>query len=113
MVGSYDKAMVVGDGKLKTTDGVYGIRFAHNTEASVKGFSDDGTVIAGRAALYVRPTAAVHTKGGIPQRGPALFVLLKPGGLVGLQRIREVVSACSTSLRDVATFMRICGAAGA
>jgi hypothetical protein len=31
--------MVVADGKLKSTDGVYGIRFAHNTEASVKGFA--------------------------------------------------------------------------
>jgi hypothetical protein len=39
VVGSYDKAMVVADGKLKSTDGVYGIRFAHNTEASVKGFA--------------------------------------------------------------------------
>ena len=39
VVGSYDKAMVVGEGKLKSTDGVYGIRFAHNTEASVKGLA--------------------------------------------------------------------------
>jgi hypothetical protein len=28
---------VVADGKLKATDGVYGIRFAHNTEATVTG----------------------------------------------------------------------------
>jgi len=28
----------VAAGKLKSTDGVYGIRFAHNTEASVTGF---------------------------------------------------------------------------
>jgi hypothetical protein len=34
-VASYDKAAVVGAGKLKSTDGVYGIRFAHNTEGSV------------------------------------------------------------------------------
>jgi hypothetical protein len=39
VVGSYDKAAVVTAGKLKSTDGVYGIRFAHNTEAYVTGFS--------------------------------------------------------------------------
>ena len=39
VVGSYDKADVVGEGKLKSTDGVYGIRFAHNTEATVKGLT--------------------------------------------------------------------------
>jgi hypothetical protein len=39
VVGSYDKAMVVGAGKLKSTDGVYGIRFGHNTEAHVSGFT--------------------------------------------------------------------------
>ena len=35
VVASYDKAAVVTDGKLKSTDGVYGIRFAHNTEGTV------------------------------------------------------------------------------
>jgi hypothetical protein len=35
VVASYDKAQVVGAGKLKSTDGVYGIRFAHNTEGIV------------------------------------------------------------------------------
>lgn len=35
VVAGYDKAEVVTDGKLKSTDGVYGIRFAHNTEALV------------------------------------------------------------------------------
>jgi len=39
VVGSYDKAAVVGAGKLKSTDGIYGIRFAHNTEAWVSGFT--------------------------------------------------------------------------
>ncbi len=39
VVGSYDKAAVVGAGKLKSTDGVYGLRFGHNTEAVVTGFS--------------------------------------------------------------------------
>ena len=39
VVGSYDKAAVIGAGKLKSTDGVYGIRFAHNTEAMVTGLS--------------------------------------------------------------------------
>jgi hypothetical protein len=38
-VASYPKSEVVGAGKLKSTDGVYGIRFAHNTEATVSGLS--------------------------------------------------------------------------
>jgi hypothetical protein len=37
-VGSYDKSALVTAGKLKSTDGVYGIRFAHNTDATVTGF---------------------------------------------------------------------------
>jgi len=36
VVGSYDKAAVVGEGKLKSTDGIYGVRFGHNTEVMVK-----------------------------------------------------------------------------
>jgi hypothetical protein len=39
VVGSYDKSAVVGDTKLKSTDGVYGIRFGHNTDAVVKGLT--------------------------------------------------------------------------
>jgi hypothetical protein len=39
VVGSYDKATLVAPGKLKSTDGLYGIRFAHNTEATVSGLS--------------------------------------------------------------------------
>jgi hypothetical protein len=35
VVASYAKADVVTDGKLKTTDGIYGIRFSHNTEGTV------------------------------------------------------------------------------
>jgi hypothetical protein len=35
VVASYDKSALVTTGKLKSTDGVYGIRFAHNTEATV------------------------------------------------------------------------------
>ena len=35
VVASYDKSALVTSGKLKSTDGVYGIRFAHNTEALV------------------------------------------------------------------------------
>lgn len=38
-VASYPKADVVAAGKLKSTDGVYGIRFAHNTEAMVTGLT--------------------------------------------------------------------------
>jgi hypothetical protein len=37
VVASYDKAALVTDGKLKSTDGVYGLRFAHNTDAIVTG----------------------------------------------------------------------------
>jgi hypothetical protein len=37
VVASYDKAALVTSGKLKSTDGIYGIRFAHNTEAVVSG----------------------------------------------------------------------------
>jgi D-alanyl-D-alanine carboxypeptidase len=39
VVGSYDKATLVTAGKLKSTDGVYGIRFAHNTEGLVTGLA--------------------------------------------------------------------------
>ena len=38
VVGSYDKSALVVAGKLKSTDGVYGIRFAHNTDATVTNF---------------------------------------------------------------------------
>jgi hypothetical protein len=38
-VGSYDKSAVVTAGKLKSTDGVYGIRFAHNTDGRVTGLT--------------------------------------------------------------------------
>lgn len=34
-VASYTKSEIVTSGKLKSTDGVYGIRFAHNTEGMV------------------------------------------------------------------------------
>jgi hypothetical protein len=36
-VWSADKASLVTTGKLKSTDGLYGIRFAHNTDATVTG----------------------------------------------------------------------------
>jgi hypothetical protein len=39
VVGTYDKSELVTAGKLKSTDGVYGIRFAHNTDATVTGLS--------------------------------------------------------------------------
>ncbi|HEV7745372.1 MAG TPA: hypothetical protein VGO56_10290 [Pyrinomonadaceae bacterium] len=39
VVASYDKSALVTAGKLKSTDGVYGIRFAHNTEALVSGLT--------------------------------------------------------------------------
>ncbi|HVW08524.1 MAG TPA: hypothetical protein VHC90_08080 [Bryobacteraceae bacterium] len=37
-VASYDQSEVVGSGKLKSLDGIYGLRFAHNTEVEVIGF---------------------------------------------------------------------------
>lgn len=39
VVGSYPRSEVVGDGRLASTDGVYGIRFAHNTEGTVRGLT--------------------------------------------------------------------------
>jgi len=39
VVGSYDKSAAVGANKLASTDGVYGIRFGHNTDAVVKGLA--------------------------------------------------------------------------
>ena len=39
VVGTYKKADLVAAGKLKSTDGIYGIRFAHNTEATVTGLT--------------------------------------------------------------------------
>jgi len=39
VVGSYDKSAAVGANKLTSTDGVYGIRFGHNTDAVVKGLA--------------------------------------------------------------------------
>jgi hypothetical protein len=39
VVAGYPKADLVAAGKLKSTDGVYGIRFAHNTDAVVSGLS--------------------------------------------------------------------------
>jgi hypothetical protein len=38
VVASYDKSDVVTAGKLKSTEGIYGLRFAHNTEVTVTGF---------------------------------------------------------------------------
>lgn len=37
VVASYDKSQLVTAGKLSSTDGIYGIRFAHNTEGNVTG----------------------------------------------------------------------------
>jgi hypothetical protein len=37
VVGTYDSAALVAAGRLKSLDGVWGVRFAHNTEATVTG----------------------------------------------------------------------------
>jgi hypothetical protein len=39
VVASYPKSELVTAGKLKSTDGIYGIRFAHNTDAMVTGLT--------------------------------------------------------------------------
>src|SRR5262245_9544399 len=39
VVAGYDRAQLVGAGKLESTDGVYGLRFTHNVEAIVSGFA--------------------------------------------------------------------------
>jgi len=39
VVGTYDRSALVSDGKLKSTDGVYGLRFSHSTDAIVTGFT--------------------------------------------------------------------------
>ena len=39
VVGTYDKSAAMGEKKLKSTDGIYGIRFGHNTDAVVKGLA--------------------------------------------------------------------------
>jgi len=42
VVARYGKSDLVGLGKLKGTDAVYGIRLAHNTEAIVTNFARSG-----------------------------------------------------------------------
>jgi hypothetical protein len=39
VVGTYKKSDVVAAGKLKSTDGIYGVRFAHNTDGVVTGLT--------------------------------------------------------------------------
>src|SRR5579864_461320 len=39
VVAGYDKAALMTAGKLKSLDGVYGLRFAHNTEVTVTGLA--------------------------------------------------------------------------
>ena len=39
VVAGYNKSALVTEGKLKSTDGIYGLRFAHNTEVAVTEFS--------------------------------------------------------------------------
>jgi hypothetical protein len=39
VVADYEKSAVVAPGKLSSLDGLYGLRFAHNTEVMVTGFS--------------------------------------------------------------------------
>ena len=39
VIAGYDKAQLTGAGKLKSTDGVFGLRFSHNVEAVVTGLA--------------------------------------------------------------------------
>jgi hypothetical protein len=39
VVATNNKSDVIGPGKLKSTDGVYGVRFAHNTDGLVTGLT--------------------------------------------------------------------------
>jgi len=39
VVAGYDKPALVTAGKLKATEGIYGLRFAHNTEVNVTGLT--------------------------------------------------------------------------
>ena len=39
VVGSYDRAALLAAGRLKSLDGVWGVRFGHNTEATVTGLA--------------------------------------------------------------------------
>jgi len=39
VVATYKKSDLVGPGKLASTDGVYGVRFSHNTEGTVTGLT--------------------------------------------------------------------------
>jgi hypothetical protein len=39
VVAGYDKAELVTGGKLRSTDGVFGLRFTHNVEAVITGFA--------------------------------------------------------------------------
>ena len=39
VVASYDKALLIAGEKLKSTDGTYGLRFAHNTDVMVTGLT--------------------------------------------------------------------------
>jgi hypothetical protein len=45
VVASYPKAAVVAPGKLASSDGIYGLRFAHNTEVIVTGLSFTKTLV--------------------------------------------------------------------
>jgi hypothetical protein len=38
VIAGYDRAQLVGSGRLTSTDGVYGLRYSHNVEAIVTGF---------------------------------------------------------------------------
>ena len=40
VVAGYDKSQLVTGGKLKSMDGTYGLRFAHNTDVTVTGLTE-------------------------------------------------------------------------
>ena len=54
VVATYPKSALVAVGKLKSTDGVFGVRFAHNTEATVTGLTVAKTNAASFGATELR-----------------------------------------------------------
>ena len=72
VVASYDKAALVTDGKLKSTDGLYGLRFAHNTGEDLVQRCMQFLLAFGREGPRIDTTTNTTTdhlpNGGITQR---------------------------------------------
>ena len=64
VVATYPKADLVAPGKLKSTDGVYGIRFSHNTDATVTGSRSSSRARSngGASQRWAPPSAPVNSE---------------------------------------------------